>query len=175
MKRKLLILCMLAISGLAFAQGVTTSAMNRTWPWSRKKYERLIIICTMTSMRHKFQKATSRVFYLLKGTHPPVPKGEVQSVIGFNVLMMVVMIKPGVQPSAKPAFSEPGRIQFISQMAIYIIDEHNKDKCHQCIPVQGQNKNYDYNDTGFHESFQRMKGKCSPWSWVGWFVMNFME
>src|SRR3954469_20046161 len=59
-------------------------------------------------------------------THHPVPESKIQTVITFEILVMLIVTNGSVYPLAYRMCCKSFRIQFISKMAIYVVDNHQK-------------------------------------------------
>jgi hypothetical protein len=79
---------------------------------------------------------------------------------------MEIMVDGSIYPSAQPMPAEPLGIEFISQMSIYVINDHGqKEKIQvQLMNRNSEKKNSEY--ARFYNCFERMERICGPWGRV---------
>lgn len=96
------------------------------------------------------------------GSHQPVPEQEIQPIITFEVLVVLVMIHRGVYPFAQPMPAEPLGVEFPSKVSIYIINyrEEEEDEKVQFVYWDREKKDNEY--PHFDDRFQRMEGVSGP-------------
>ena len=82
------------------------------------------------------------------------------------------MADSGIDPLAQPMFIKPIRIEFITEMAIDIIHNHEKEKEKQVHTMHGQGKQEHHKNTGFYHCLQRVKRIGGPRRRVGGLVVH---
>lgn len=76
-----------------------------------------------------------KLFFVIgtDGPHPSVPEKKIQTVVPFEVLMVLVVIDRSIDPSAQPVPAEISWIKLPAEMTVYIIDDHKEEKERQVV------------------------------------------
>lgn len=96
------------------------------------------------------------------GSQHAIPEKEVEAIIAFEVLVMLVMVHRCIDPLTNSSALKAFRIQFISQMPIHIVHDHEQEEDHQVRCMDGYGEHEYYQNAYLHQSLQRMKCISSP-------------
>lgn len=107
--------------------------------------------------------------------HPFVPPTEVEAVVALKILVVLVMIDRGIEPTRQKMTVEMGRIQLPTQMTIDVIDGHKYQKSQNNVAVERQNKRCQDKNASLYKRLSGLKSKRCPGRWVGRFVMYQMK
>ncbi len=117
--------------------------------------------CKLVFPRLHFFK--SFIIIIPDRSHHPVPEKKIQTIISFEILVMQVVINGGVDPFTKPIPAKTFWIEFITCMAVHIINNRKQKENGQVKTMNGNGKKKNGDDPYLNDPFQRMEGISSPW------------
>ena len=85
------------------------------------------------------------------------------------------MVHRGIDPLSQPVLAESFRVEFPTQVTVYIVDDHEQEKEDQVEKMYRDRENENEEDTGFQDGFQRMEGIGRKGTGIGRLVMHQVD
>ena len=132
-------------------------------------------VCGTSGFMPCFHFVKLAVVIVPERTHDTIPEQEIQAVVAFEELVMLVVVYGSIDPFTQPVCIEAFRIELPAAVTVNIVNDHEQEEEGQMKLVNGDGKQEDDNNTYFHEGFQRVKGIGSPGGGVNGFMVYQME